>query len=289
MSSKTSNQIAQARSFLFVPADRPERYTKALQSGADAVIIDLEDAVAPHARAAARDVVRLAWSVVPASERYRVLLRINAPGSQWHDADVALVSALAANGLASIVVPKVESAQSLATIAAACPGLALLPMIESAQGVAAVDAITRAPQVLRIALGHIDLQVDLGIQCGPDQVELAPLRWALVLASRCAGLAAPVDGVTPAIHDQQALLQDSERSLRCGFGGKLCIHPQQLATVHAAFTPSVEECQWAQRVLDAAQLAIGGACSVDGRMVDAPVIALAQRTLSRHQLSQERN
>ncbi len=273
--------LAQARSFLFVPADRPERYAKALASGADAVIIDLEDAVAPAARSAARTMLDAAWESIAPALRTRLLVRINPVGSAWHADDLALLQRLAGSGLAAVVLPKTESAQAVAGVAQACPGAALLPLIESAQGAAALDAIARAPQVLRLVFGHIDLQVDLGMACGPDQAELAPLRWALVLASRCAGLAAPVDGVTTRTDDAASVAADSARSLRFGFGAKLCIHPRQIATVHQAFAPSAEEYAWAQRVLAAATAAAGAACLLDGRMVDAPVIALAQRTLAR--------
>ena len=168
--------LACARSFLFVPADRPERYAKALASGADAVIIDLEDAVAPAARAAARAALRTAWPALAAADRARLLVRINAEGTPWHADDVALVAALVRQGLAGVVLAKAERASTLAALAAACPGAALLPLVESAEGAAALDALAGAPQVLRLVLGHLDLQLDMGMACGPDQAELAPLR-----------------------------------------------------------------------------------------------------------------
>ena len=123
---------------------------------------------------------------------------------------------------------------------------------------------------------------------GPEQAELAPLRWALVLASRRAGLAAPVDGVTTATGDAAALAQDTARSRRWGFGAKLCIHPAQIATVHATQAPSAAECAWAERVLAAAAAAAGGVCVLDGRMVDTPVITLARQTLERQALGASR-
>lgn len=273
--------LAVARSFLFVPADRPERYAKALASGADAVIIDLEDAVAPGARAEARAALRCAWAGLAPSERARVLVRINAAGTAWHADDLALVASLAREGLGGVVLSKAESGAALEALAVACPGAALLPLVESAEGVAALDVMARAPQVLRLALGHIDLQADLGMACGPDEAELAPLRWAMVLASKRAGLVAPVDGVSTATGDAAVLAQDTERSRRFGFGAKLCIHPAQVAGVHAAFAPSAAECAWAHQVLAAAEAAEGGVCVVEGRMVDAPVIALARQTLQR--------
>lgn len=280
----TRSLLATARSFLFVPANRPERYAKALASGADAVIIDLEDAVAPAGRDAARALLRGAWAGIATADRARVLVRINADGSLWHAGDLALMGALAQEGLAGVVLPKAECAQALVAIAAACPGVATVPLVESAEGVAALDTMARAPQVLRLALGHIDLQVDLGMACGPDQAELVPLRWAMVLASRRAGLVAPVDGVSTATGDSETLAHDTARSRRFGFGAKLCIHPAQIAGVHAALAPSAAECTWAQQVLAAAEAAAGGVCVVDGRMVDAPVIAMARQTLQRQHI-----
>lgn len=245
------------------------------------MIIDLEDAVAPAARGAARAALCAAWPLLASPERARLLVRINADGTPWHAEDVALVADLVRQGLAGVVLSKAERVPALAALAAACPGAALLPLIESAEGAAALDALARAPQVLRLVLGHLDLQLDLGMACGPDEAELAPLRWALVLASRRAGLAAAVDGVSTATGDPALLAQDTARSRRFGFGAKLCIHPAQIAGVHAAFAPSAAECAWSERVLAAAEAAAGGVCVVDGRMVDAPVIALARQTLER--------
>lgn len=278
-SALSAHPLAVARSLLFVPADRPERYAKALSSAAHAVIIDLEDAVAPTQREAARTVLQRAWQGIDPAQRGRVAVRINGTGTPWHAGDVALVHALAASGLGGVVVPKAERAAPLAALAGACPGVALLPLIESAEGAARLDEIAAAPQVLRLAFGHIDLQADLGMACGVDEAELAPLRWAIALASRRAGLASPVDGVTTATGDAALLAADTARARRFGFGAKLCIHPAQIAGVHAAYAPSAEQRDWAQRVLAAAQAAQGGVCVVEGRMVDAPVIALARQTL----------
>ncbi|RYF27933.1 MAG: CoA ester lyase [Comamonadaceae bacterium] len=274
-----AHPLALARSLLFVPADRPERYAKALATAAHGVLIDLEDAVAPAQRDAARAALQRAWEGVAPAERGRVAVRINGTGTPWHDADAALVRALVASGLGAVVVPKAERAAPLAALAAACPGVALLPLIESAEGAARLDEIAAAPQVLRLAFGHIDLQADMGMACGADEAELAPLRWAIVLASRRAGLASPVDGVTTDTGDATLLAADTARARRFGFGAKLCIHPAQIAGVHAAYAPSAEQRAWAQRVLAAAQAAQGGVCVVEGRMVDAPVIALARQTL----------
>lgn len=281
MSEVPNSSLALARSFLFVPATRPERYAKALASGADAVIIDLEDAVAPADKSAARQMLAQAWPGLPVAERGRVLVRLNASGTPWHDDDLALLAAL---DVAGGVLPKAESAAVLVRVAAAIgSACALLPMIESVAGLDALNALARSPGVARLVFGNLDFQADAGMACGPDEVELTPVRLALVLASRRAGLAAPVDGVTAGTHDTAQLQCDALRGRRGGFGGKLCIHPSQVAGVNAAFTPSRAELDWARRVLAAFEAAGGGVFSLDGRMVDAPVLLLARRALAQSQ------
>ncbi|MBK5205754.1 MAG: CoA ester lyase [Polaromonas sp.] len=276
--------LALARSFLFVPATRPERYAKALASGADAVIIDLEDAVAPADKAAARQMLAQAWPDLPAAQRGRLLVRLNASGTAWHGDDLALLGTL---GVAGVVLPKAESTADLARVAAAMgPACALLPLIESVAGLDAIDALARSPGVARLAFGNLDFQADAGMACGPDETELMAVRLALVLASRRAGLAAPVDGVTAGTQDAAQLQCDALRSRRGGFGGKLCIHPSQVTGVNAAFTPSPAELDWARRVLAAFEAAGGGVFSLEGRMVDAPVLLLAQRTLAQSRTGQ---
>ena len=270
--------LASARSFLFVPADRPERYAKALASGADAVIIDLEDAIAPADKLAARQALARSVPSLSAAERARLLVRINAVASEWHGDDLVALQNL---GPIALMVSKAEAAANLAEIAAAMgPACALLPLIESVAGLDAIDALAACPQVLRLVFGHLDFQADAGLACGADESELVPVRLAIVLAARRAGLAAPVDGVSPGTRDTVQLGLDAARSRRGGFGGKLCIHPAQVAVVNAAFTPSAEELDWARRVQAAFTAAGGGVFSLDGRMVDAPVLRLAQRTLA---------
>lgn len=273
--------LANARSFLFVPADRPERHAKALASGTDAVIVDLEDAVAPADKAAGRAALAQGLAAFDAAQRARLLVRINAAGTPWHDEDRVLLQTLAPQGLGGVVVPKAESAAALAEVAAvAGPACALLPLIESVAGLDALAALATAPQVLRLAFGHLDFQADAGLVCGADEAELWPVRLALVLATRRAGLAAPVDGISTSTRDEARLASDAARSRRGGFGAKLCIHPAQVAAVNAAFSPSDDELAQARRLLAAFEAAGGGVCVVDGRMVDAPVLKLAQRTLA---------
>src|SRR6185295_1797832 len=240
-----------ARSYLFVPADRPERYAKALASGADAVIVDLEDAVAPAAKDGARRALA-AW-LDGGGDTRGIAVRINDAASAAFADDLALV---ARPGVAAVVVPKAERACDLARVRAAAPAAALLPLVETAAGIANARVLARASGVERLLFGSIDLQLDLGIEGDGD--ELLAFRAELVLASRLAGIAAPVDGVSTAIDDAAALAADTRRARRLGFAAKLCIHPRQIAAVHAAFAPSADEIAWAERVVAAVAAAHGG-------------------------------
>lgn len=278
---QSTQHLARARSFLFVPGDRPERLGKALASDADAVIVDLEDAVAPEAKAGARASLSALWAGLAAPERARLLVRINAAGSVWHQDDVQALPAWP--GLGGLVLPKAECTQTLQGLAAACPGLPLLPLVETAAGVQGVQALAASAQVLRLVLGQVDLQLDLGLPTADSDAAWAPARWALLLASRCAGLASPVDGVTLAIHDAGAVLADARRSRQFGFTGKLCIHPAQLPALHQGLAPSPAELVWARRVLAAVTQVEHhgmGALQLNGRLIDAPVEAQARRLLA---------
>lgn len=284
-----SDPVQQGCSFLFVPATQPERLPKALASGADMVIADWEDAVAPADKERARAALLAAVAALAHAQRARLLVRINSEGSPWFEADLQALAQLSALGLAGAVVPKAESAATLQTVAqAAGSRAALVPLVESVAGLAAADALAAAPQVARLAFGHLDFQVDAGMACAQDEQELLPVRMALVLASRRANLAAPIDGVTVDTRNPERMASDAARVRRMGFGGKLCIHPAQVPVLHAAFDPDEAAVAHAQRVQQALQQAGGGVCVLDGRMVDAPVLAQAQHTLQRHARAQQR-
>jgi citrate lyase subunit beta/citryl-CoA lyase len=256
------------RSYLFVPGDRPERFAKACASGAHAVIVDLEDAVAPEHKVAARAAVA-AWL----HPDHPVLVRINAADTDWFRDDCALAGS---PGVAGIVLPKAQRLEDIERLrAAGAP--AVLPLIETAAGFEQARALAGAAGVQRLVFGSIDFQLDLGIT-GEDE-ELMAFRSGLVLASRLAGAAAPVDGVSAAIDDPERLAADAARARRFGFGGKLCIHPKQVQGVNAAFGPSEADVRWARRVLEAAGAAGGAAVAVDGKMVDRPVLLRAQAIL----------
>ena len=270
--------IGFSSAFLFVPGTRPDRFIKALDSGADGIVIDLEDAVAQEDKQKARDAIRTAWPTFSAEQKKRLIIRSNSPGSQFYSADLILVQELNA---ACLLIPKSESLDQINGAAQILPNTAIIPMIETAIGLEHLNEIANSEQVLRLALGNIDLQADLGMVCDPQETELQTARFQIVLASRLAQIAPPVDGVTPSTDDIERITGDAERANRMGFGGKLCIHPKQVAIVKDAFMPSSEEISWAQRVIEADKASKGAAVKLDGRMIDRPVVLLAQRTVAR--------
>ncbi|MEN3277214.1 MAG: citrate lyase subunit beta / citryl-CoA lyase [Massilia sp.] len=261
------------RSYLFVPANRPEMFGKACKAGADAVIVDLEDAVPFADKAAARGALDawLASADRPAAPP--VLVRINGADTAWFEDDLALCGA---PGVQGVVLSKAEGVADIARLRQA-GAAAILPLIESAAGFDNVRAIAQAPGVQRLLFGSIDFQLDLCI--GGEREELLFFRSQLVLVSRLAGIGAPVDGVSTAIGDAGLLERDATHARQMGFGGKLCIHPKQVAGVNRCFSPGEEELAWARRVLAAAEAAGGAAVALDGRMIDRPVILRAQRIL----------
>ena len=265
------------RSYLFVPGNRPERFAKALASGADAVVMDLEDAVAPDAKLAARAAIGAWAAAAPPAERARVMVRINEAASPLFAGDLQM---LAAAGLHAAMLPKAESPAQVQALVAALPGAQVLALIETAAGLHGVDALARSAGVVRLAFGTLDFALDLDLDISEQPDGLADAASRIALASRLAGLPAPVAGVTPQIADPARLLADLAWSRRFGFGAKLCIHPNQLAPLHAALAPSALALDWARRVL-AADAAQPGAAQLDGRMVDRPVVLQALRTLAR--------
>ncbi len=265
---------AVARSYLFVPGNRPERFDKACAAGADAVIVDLEDAVPADGKEAAR--AALAKWLAPG---HPVFIRINGAGTPWFEGDLALCGQ---PGVAGIVLPKAERAEDIARLELA-GAKTVLPLVESALGFANARVLADAGPVQRLLFGSIDFRLDLGIEGeeGEDADEgenaLLMFRSQLVLVSRLAGLQPPVDGVSTAIDDAEALRRAARRARTLGFGGKLCIHPTQLAPVQDGFRPSAADLAWANTVLEARAPRGGAAVSVDGRMVDRPVMERAQR------------
>jgi citrate lyase subunit beta/citryl-CoA lyase len=260
------------RSYLFVPGNRPERYAKACATHAGAVIVDLEDAVAPTEKPAARRALA-GWLSV---ER-PVMVRVNAADSEWFDDDLR---ACASDGVSAIVLPKAERADDIARIAAICGARPVFPLVETARGIWDVLLVARAPNVTALLFGSLDYQSDLGM-CDDD---LLYARSRLVLASRVAGIDPPVDGVTQSVDDLELLRRDCQRARQLGFGAKLCIHPRQVDIVNRCFSPSPEDVEWAKRVVDAFARSSGNAALLDGKMIDRPVLVRAEAMLaeSRH-------
>lgn len=271
MSASASGQ--EVRTALFVPASRVDRARKALGSDADLVILDLEDAVASEDKAAARDKLAILCEARAAG---RIAIRINASGTPWFDADVSACAAL--REVAVVMVPKAESAAQLQAVRAGKP---LLPLVETARGLAHLHEIAAAAGVERLAFGSIDLALDLGLHDGGTgaQEMLNQARYGIVVHSRAAGIGAPLDGVFAGIADMDGLARAAQAARGRGFGGMMCIHPAQLETVARAFRPSDAEIAWATRLLASAATSDAGAFAFEGGMVDAPVIAKAQRIL----------
>lgn len=265
------------RSYLFVPATRPERIGKAIASGAEAVIVDFEDAVAPDDKAGARAALAGPWPDLraqAATAKVELLVRINAADTTYHDGDLQWCAAL---GVDSVVMPKADAAGVL-TLHERLRDARIHPLLETAAGFSALRELAAAPGVARLLFGSIDLMFDLDVA---DEGEpLHYFRSRLVLHSRAAGLPAPVDGVCTALGDAAALDAETRRARAFGFGAKLLIHPAQVAGVHAGLSPSADEQAWARRIVDAAAAAQGAAVAVDGKMVDRPVLERARRILS---------
>ena len=256
------------RSYLFVPGNRPDRYDKACATRAHGVIVDLEDAVPPRDKSSAREALRR-W-LQPGRP---VFVRVNAVGTQWFDDDVAIC---AQPGVVGIVLPKTERVDDVNRVAGACPEQPILPLVETAQGLWNALSIAQARGVQSLLFGSLDFQADAGI----TDDDLLYARSHLVIVSRVAGIAAPVDGVTQVLDDAELLRRDCCRSRQLGFGGKACIHPNQVDVVNSTFAPSAEDVDWARRVVAVFEEARGQAVQLDGRMIDRPVLLKAQAILA---------
>jgi len=259
---------ALAVSYQFVPATRIDRVAKAWQAGADAVIVDLEDAVA----AAEKGGARAALARLLQHGDKPVWVRCNAVGTAWHGDDLAALRQ-GIKGLAGIVLPKTESSADVTGLAIAVPVMAL---IESARGIAQLADIAANAAVGRLAIGSVDLALDLG--CVDSWETLLLARSQVVLHSRLANLAAPVDGVTVTIGQPEDAGRDARRARELGFGAKLCIHLSQIGPVHQGFAPTAAQVAWAEKLV--ALAGDGAAIKIDGQMIDKPVIDRARALLA---------
>ena len=284
--------VTAAVTALFVPGDRPDRYAKAAASGADLVIIDLEDAVAPPDKDAARASVR---SALGAGSTLQALVRINDPATARGAADLATIVALVGeprHGVLGVMVPKAGAVAPLTSVLEAVAGagaggghgsavagpedrLAVVALIESALGVAQVRTLAALPGLTRLAFGALDFALDVGADV--DAITGQVARAEVVIASRATGLAAPWESPSTSLTDTRLIEETSRAARVLGFGGRLCIHPAQLAPVRAGFAPTPAETAWAERIAGA-----GDAVSrVGDEMVDRPVLERARAILRR--------
>jgi citrate lyase subunit beta/citryl-CoA lyase len=261
-----------ARSWLFVPATRPDRFAKAAASGADRVILDLEDAVAPEEKVHARN--GLMTAIIP--RQVPVYVRVNSALTPWFEEDLGVARTLAIRG---VLLPKADSAAHVErALAAIAPEHVVVPIIETAAGLWNVLDVARCPRVERLIFGALDFTLDTGIQDADGAFDA--VRSRIVVASKVAGIAPPVDLETLAIDDQDLLRRHAGRSRSFGFGGKLCIHPKQIPITNDAFRPSDEEVAWARAILDELATRPGDAVfSHNGELVDRPVIERAKQVI----------
>lgn len=258
------------RTYLFVPATRLERVGKAWASGCDAVIVDLEDAVADADKDAARDAVATTTFERP------VLVRVNARGTPPHEADLATVAGLGA--LAGVVLPMVESFDDVVAVRAALPASAgVIALVETPRGLQRIDDIVAGP-VTRVAFGSTDYCSALGVERSVNA--LAHPRAVLAVAAAAAGLPTPVDGPYLGLDDDDGLRRDVDDARALGLRAKLCIHPRQVPVVRDVLRPSEEDVRRAEALLGAAATAGGGAFRWEGMMVDEPVLAAARAVLA---------
>jgi len=290
MAVKMSVAVQPLRSFLFAPGNHPRRVEKALSLDADAIILDLEDAVATTEKAATREMVAAASA---RSRRGLLYIRVNAVDTEFCYGDLV---AIVRSGLDGVILPKVESAAGLATIdwllaqlerERGLPpgGIDLIPIIETARGLDRLRTIlATGTRARRIAFGAGDFTLDVNMRWSRDEAELAHARATIVTASRAAGIEAPLDTVWVDLADRDGLEASARIALGFGFQGKMCIHPDQIAVVNRVFTPSDAEIAFAERVAAAfakAEAEGSAAIQLDGKFIDYPIVYRAQRVLQR--------
>lgn len=267
-----------ARTWLFLPGDRLDRLPRAFSSGAEVVVVDLEDAVANTAKDDARAAVVAAASAV-GSDRF--VVRINAIRTSHAPADLEALfgSGQALPGLLGVMVPKAESVDDVEQIPSAPDGVGIVPLIESARGLMAAAELATLPGVVRLAFGGADFAIDVGAD-GDETAAYA--RSQLVVVSRAAGIAAPVDSPCLSLDGHARIASEARRSRAAGMGGKLCVHPAQVPTVARVFAPTKGELEWARTVVAAGG---PGAARAGGELVDAPVLERARRLLAQASVS----
>lgn len=267
--------ISQARTALFVPGDRPERFDKALTSGADSVIIDWEDAVEDGRKAFARSATA-EWCSTRDLPPGAVAIRVNSADTAEHELDQEAVRTLITHGQneLAIVQAKTESADDVRWIHGLLDSIPIVALIESARGLTEINAIASSGTVHRLAFGAIDFALDCGLESDPEV--LAHARSAIAVHSRSAGMPGPLDSPEVSFRDDDIVQRGTTEARRFGFTGKLCIHPAQISVVHKALRPSEQDVSWAKSIIGPAK----GAVQVDGKMVDKPLYERARRILN---------
>jgi citrate lyase subunit beta/citryl-CoA lyase len=274
---------------LFVPGNNARRVEKALTLDADAVILDLEDAVAAAEKASARTAVVESLSK---PRRSLVYVRVNGMSTDWCYPDL---TAIVRPGIDGIILPKAESAADLRAIdwvlgalerehGLAHGSVDFMPIIETGRGLATVREICETGgRLRRVVFGAADFTLDMNMQWTREENELQHARSSIVLASRAAGIEAPIDTVWARLRDTDGFRASVMTSKHLGFQGRLCIHPDQLAVVHEVFTPSAEEHARAKKIVAAFEEAerMGlASIQVDGQFVDYPIVEKARRTVA---------
>jgi citrate lyase subunit beta / citryl-CoA lyase len=259
--------VETARTFLYVPGDRPDRFDKAAGYGADTVILDLEDAVAPEAKPRSRGYVKT-WL----GDGGRAIVRVNGRRTPWFVEDVR-----AAADATAVLLPKTESAEDVRAVRdVAGDAMPVIALVETPRGIDRIHEICASDGLVRVAFGNVDFSARIGVE-STSQTAMLFARSAIVYASSGADRAAPIDGPTIAIGDEERLLADSRHARELGFGARLCIHPRQLRTVAETLAPTEAELSWARSVLEAAS---GAVVVHDGDMIDEPVLLRARRLLA---------
>jgi citrate lyase subunit beta/citryl-CoA lyase len=270
------------RSVLFVPGTRPDRFPKALASGADAVVFDLEDSVEPGRKAEARDVVAQALDTLVDDREVRRFVRVNAASSEWIDDDLAAIRRMAR--VDAVVLPKAESSSDVERVAGALASRAVVPILESAAGVLNSQAIAHAnAEILALLFGAEDLTAQLGIARTIDGEEILAARSLAVLAAASAGTE-PVDAVFIDLKNPDGLRRDALRARALGFRGKMAVHPNQVPVINEVFSPSADELADARGIVeayDAATTRGDGVIRYQGLMVDVPIVMRARRVIAR--------
>ncbi len=267
------------RSVLYLPAANARALEKARTLPADALILDLEDAVAPAAKPEARARLAAALAAGGFGDRAR-LVRVNALDTPWGRADVAALAPLAPEG---ILLPKVQGRADLDALAALAPGLSLWAMLETPRGILAAPEICAHPALRGVVMGTNDLAKDLGCRLAPGRAALVPALALALLAARAGGCIA-VDGVWNALDDADGLAAECAAGRDLGFDGKSLIHPGQIAAANAAFAPAAAEIALARRQIAAHAEAVArgeGVAVLDGRIVENLHVAAAERLLLR--------